>query len=259
MERSISVFERYLAAARERADFFDTVRFSVLLANALMDNGSLARAAELLADTLTKVSDTADPFVVARVYWTQSRLHEHQGDHETAARHARRALELLEATDHAEYVGRAHQLLGSIELERGNADEALALAQRSRELMTSASELDLVETTTIEARALARLGEREQAAALAMQAAGLLSQLHPAKAGRNYALLAGIFEELGERERALELYELAVDLLEPHWSSFFADVCARYAEILESEGRKDEALDVLKKGLRSRVARVEGA
>jgi tetratricopeptide (TPR) repeat protein len=123
--------------------------------------------------------------------------------------------------------------------------------------MSSAGELDLVEATTIEARALARLGEPEEAAALAMRAAGLLSELHPAKAGRNYAVLAGIFEELGDRERARELYELAIDLLEPHWSSHFADVCARYAEILESEGRKDEALEVLRKAVKSQVAKAE--
>jgi tetratricopeptide (TPR) repeat protein len=251
MARSIEIFERYLTALKERQDFFGTVRFSVLLANALMDDGELTRAQGLLESALADAEGAGDPFTLARVYWSQSRLYEHRGEYDAAARYARGALELLEATDHTEYLGRAHQLLAYIEAERGNAEEALELARRSRELMgDAASEFELVRTTMTEARALAQLGERERAASLAMEAAGLLPGLHPVNAGRNYALLAGILEEIGDRGRSLELYELAIELLEPHWNPFLPETCARYAELLESEGRRDEAFEVLRGAVR---------
>jgi tetratricopeptide (TPR) repeat protein len=260
MERSIMLFERYLEAANERRDVVNSLRFSVLLANALVDSGNLGRATELLAHMLSQVEGDGDALLLARVYWTQARLHEQAGEHETAARSARRALDLLEATEHREYLGRAHQLLAYIELECERPDEALRLARRSRELMNpAATDLELVRTTAIEAGALAQLGDHEVAAGLAMEAAGLLTRTHPANAGQNYALLAYIFDQLGDRARALELYELAVEVLEPHWNAFLPRVCARYAALLEQEGRTEDAFEVLKKAVSWQATRTAGA
>src|SRR5690242_4955909 len=135
LDEAIAIFERFAAAAEQRGDIVERVRFAVLLANALIDSGSFARAEEVLGSTLALVSDWGDPIARARTYWSQSRLHTMQGNAADASRYARKALEILELTEHTEYTARAHQLLAYVELDRGHAEEALALLQRSRELL----------------------------------------------------------------------------------------------------------------------------
>jgi tetratricopeptide (TPR) repeat protein len=109
-----------------------------------------------------------------------------------------------------------------------------------------------------EARALAKLGEREQAAALAMEVSGRLSEIDPQDAGRSYGLLAEIYAELGDRARAIELYELAAEQLAGAPSRYLVEAFSRLAELLEAEGRKDDALRVLKQavGLQAEAGRM---
>ena len=136
----------------------------------------------------------------ARLYWSQSRLHTLQSDTRTAARYARKALEILELTEHTYHIACAHQLLAHIELDRGHAEEGLQLARRAQELIgESGSEVEYALFRLEEARALAKLGQREQAAALAMEVSGRLSDIDPHDAGRSYGLLAEIYAELGDR------------------------------------------------------------
>ncbi len=107
----------------------ERLRFSVLLANALIDAGNYTRASELLGHAIASTAESRDPILRARLWWSQSRLHEMQGDSETAAQYGRRALETLELTEHTTYAARAHQMLAHIELDRGHADEALDLLE----------------------------------------------------------------------------------------------------------------------------------
>lgn len=246
LESSIAVFERALAEARERGDVMNTLRFSVLLANACIDAGSFGRAAELLGDAIAATADSEDPIVRARLWWSQSRLHAKQNDVETAARYARRALETLELTEHTVYAARAHQLLAHIELDRGRADEALELLETGLPLIErSGNRYEHAMFRLEQARAFAQLGQKEEAASLAMESSALLAEASPSDAGRAYALIAEVFNDLGDRVRAIELYELA-DEKRPTDNEFRRKIAARRAELLEQEGRKDEALDVLK-------------
>ncbi len=129
LESGVAVFERALEAAAEGGDTLEMVRFSVLLANALIDLGNYGRAAELLGDALARAADSTDPILRARLWWSQSRLHDAQGDPHTAARYARRALDTLETTEHTVYAARAHQLLAHVELDRGRPEQALELLE----------------------------------------------------------------------------------------------------------------------------------
>ena len=261
LEAAIGVFEAALQKAETRNDFVEVVRFSVLLSNALIDSGSFARAEELLGHTLARTQDTRDPLVHARLYWSQSRLHSAQNDARTAARYARRALDILQRTEHTQHTARAHHLLAHIENDRGDAVQALDLARRSKDLLgDSGSELEHALFSLEEARALAKLGEREEAAALAMEVSGRLSESDSDDAGRGYCLLAEIYDELGEQARAIELFELAVELLDAHPSRYLVQAYSRLAELLEAEGRKDDALAVLKKavGVQARAGRPLG-
>ena len=118
-ESAIAIFRRFLDSARERGDQVETIRFAVLLANAYIDSGNFGSAEELIGDGLRLAGEWNDPIVRARLYWSQSRLHAEQGEPAVAARYARRALEIIEMTEHTYYTARAHQLLAHVELDRG--------------------------------------------------------------------------------------------------------------------------------------------
>jgi len=258
LESAIAIFERCRQAASERGDTLLELQFGVLLAHALIDSGNLGRAEELLGRALALGDGSANPSVRAQLYWSQSRLHGERGDPETAAKYARRALEILRLTEDTYRTARAHQLLAYIELDRGNAQEALDLLEEGWPLLeASANGLERAQYRLEEARALARLGRSEEAAALAMQISGLIADAHPEDAARSYSVLAGVFDDLGDRGRARELYELAAELLEPrNPNRFLIDVYSRLADIAESEGRKEEAYELMKKavGMQKAVA-----
>ncbi len=250
LEAAIGVFEGSLAHAQEQDDFVNTVRFSVLLANALIDNGNLARAEELLGQTLAVANDSNDPLVLARLFWSQSRLHSFRNDNRSAARYARKALDILELTEHTYQTARAHQLLAHIQIDRGHAERGLELARKASDLLgDSGSPLEHAVFSLEQARALAKLGDNEEAASLAMAISGRLAEADPQDAGRAYALLAEIYDEIGERDRAIELYELAAEMLEVAPNRYLVQAYSRLAELLEADGRKDEALSVLKKAV----------
>jgi tetratricopeptide (TPR) repeat protein len=249
------IFERALGDANARNDPVDTLRFQVLLANALIDSGEYNRAEAVLADALALTEGSSDPIVRARLWWSQSRLHEAQGESNAAARYARLALETLETTEHTVYAARAHQLLAHVELDRGNADAALELLERGLPLIVQSGNRFERATFLLErARALAQLGHPEEAAAAAMESAALLADVSPGDAGRAYMLIGEVFEQLGDRDRAQELYELAVERM-PLDNHHRSDAVTRLAGVLEAAGKKDEALDLLKRAVRGTVAR----
>jgi tetratricopeptide (TPR) repeat protein len=247
LESAIAIFERERARA---GDGVEALRFSVLLANALIDGGRFGRAAEILGDALAAVSGQQDPMTKARLWWSQSRLHEAQQDFDTAARYARRALETIELTEHSTYAAHAHQLLAHIEIDRGHASEALDLLERGYPLVAQSGNryhegLFLLER----ARALAGLGEREQAASIAMEASTYFGEASPSDTGRAYALVAKVFADLGDHAKAIELFELAEETL-PETNRYRSDVIAQLADLLEQAGRENEALQLLKRAVR---------
>ena len=251
LESAIAVFERAQKRASEREDAVDTLRFSVLLANALMDATNFGRAAELLGDAIVAVESLRDPILRARLWWSQSRLHALQDEPEIAARYARRALETLELTEHALYAARAHQLLAHIELNRGRPVEALDLLATGYPLIEqSGNRYEQAMFKLEQARAFVQLDRSEEAASFAMEASGMFAEASPADAARAYGIVAGVFDELGDRARALELYELADETL-PVDNRIRREIATRRAELLEQEGRKDEALEVLKRAMQT--------
>jgi tetratricopeptide (TPR) repeat protein len=258
LESAIAVFERALAAAEKRDDPLERIRFQLLLGEALIDSGNFGRAEEVLAGALAAGKDSLNPNVRIDLFWTQSRLHAERNDPETAARYARRALEVLSLTEDTYRTGRAHQLLAHIELDRGRPEEALELLAEGWPLLeASANPLERAQYRLEEARALARLGRAEEAGALAMQISGVVADAHPEDAARSYATLAEVYEETGDRDRALELYELAAELLRPtNPNRYLAGIYARMAELYEAEGRADAAYEHMKKavGMQKEIA-----
>jgi tetratricopeptide (TPR) repeat protein len=251
LESAIAVFERCVHEAERSGDALERIRFELLLGDALIDSGNFGRAEEVLGQALALGKDSLNPGVRVNLYWTQSRLHAERNDPETAARYARRALELLRMTEDTYRTARAHQLLAHIELDRGNPDEALELLHDGWPLLErSGNALERAQYRIEEARAQAKLGLKEEAAALAMQISGIIADAHPEDAARSYTLLAEVYEELGDRSRALELYELAAEMLKPNNPNrYLVEVYARMAELYEAEGRTEDAYEHMKKAV----------
>lgn len=247
IELAVSLFRRHLERARNLGDPLDELRFAVLLANALIDTSALAEATQVLAEIVSQ-EDDLDQLSLAKVYWTQSRLHAMKREPESARRFARRAIEILDTTESLLYRARAYQLLAFVELDSGNPEEALKLIRLARELAKgSGTTLDEAKFAMEEARALVALGEYEEAAALAMRAGQGFDDAHPWDVGRSYGELASAFEQAGESARAIEMYELAIEVLEPTPNRYLADAYTNYATLLEREGRITEAFDAYKK------------
>jgi tetratricopeptide (TPR) repeat protein len=249
-DEAVAIFSRCLEASERRKDTIEQLRFAVLLANALIDEGDFAGAAEVLASNVTRSEGARDPLLRARIYWSQSRLYAMQNEHSRAARYARRALEIVELAEDDYYTARAHELLAHVELDREHPEEALELLEKAWPLYErSANAADQAGFRLEEARALAQLGRKEEAASLAMQVSGLLADAKPRQAGRSYSLLAEIYASIGEPDRARELYELAIEKLQPTPDRYLVDAYSKLAALLESQGDADAALSVLKRAM----------
>ena len=248
-ELAIALFRKRLVLADEAADQLNRARFSVLLANALIDVSAFPEAATVLAGELGELDDSADPLFVARIHWSQSRLHAMRNEHDSAARFAQKAIDVLEATEFTQYRARAHHLLAFIEIDAGHAERALPLIERGRRLAGSAGgDLDRARFDLEEARALAQLGDVDRAAALAIDAAVVLKDQHPLDVGRAYAQLAATFASREEYENARSLYETALEFLDRTPSRPLAESLTAYGEVLEKLGDRDAAFDVYKRG-----------
>lgn len=249
-ELALDLFERSLRHAEERDDLAEFVRFSILLANTLIDTGNLDRAEQLIGATLAKTEGWSDAIVRARLYWSQSRLHAGRREADTAARYARKAIGLIELTEDQSYAAGAHQLLAHIELDRGRAAEALVELERGLELLAgTATPLVWAKFRLEEARAYVQLGRSEEAAEIGMEAAGVMATTNPVDAGRGYQLIAESFEEQGDMERARELYELAVELLEKRPNRYLVSAYAHLGDLLERTGDEKAALQLFKKAV----------
>lgn len=252
-DAAVGLFRLWLDRARQTGDPANSLRFGVLLANALIDSAHFREAAEILAAVIRETRG-GDPMQLARIYWSQSRLHAMRGEPAVATRYARKAYELLEVTEHTFLRAKAHQSLAFAELDAGRPAEALDLLGRGRMLLGEAgSPQDVAEFQIEEARALTRIGRIDEAAALAMATAPLLRGGHPLDAGRCYGEIALAFDRAGDAERAEELYELAIEFLDHGPNRFLAETYLHYGELLEREGKKDAAFDVYKRGMSLRA------
>ena len=261
LEPAIRLFRQSLDRANERKNSPEAVRFGVLLANAYIDGGEFGEAEAVLRRTVEQAKNAGDPVFRARIYWSLSRLHALQKEPGPAVQYARKALELLELTEHTSYAARAHQLLAHVELDRGNAAEALEILDRGLPLVQQGG--NAVEEALFQleqARALVRLGRGEVARQRARESAAVLADASPVDAGRGHTVVAEVYEQLGDNARAIETYELAAEFLSVSPSRYVLEVYAKLADLLEAEGRKDEALEVLKKAVtaQARVGALQG-
>lgn len=247
-ESAIALFERAVDEAVAAEAVVEELRFSVLLANALTDVADFARAESVLARVIRIADESGDPLALARLYWSQSRLHSLRHDPQLAGRYARRALEILERTENDAYIAMAYHLLATTELEAGNGEEALRLLARGRELFgAELAPRDDARFATGEARALLLAGRSGEAARTAARALELLDALGPGDRGMAYVALAEVFSTAGDPERARMLLGQALDLLLEHGPRGALEAARPLADLLEAAGDTAGALAVLKR------------
>ena len=255
MELSIALFDRALREAVEEEASLEQLRFSVLLANALIDVGAFGQAEQALAGVIRIADGSADPVTSARILWSQSRLHSMRGEPMLAGRYARHALSILERTENNAYVGMAHHLAAYAEIESGNFEDALALLERGRELFgNEMGKRDDARFSMEEARALIGLDRHADAARAASKALELLETMQPADRGRAFVTLADVFLASGDGVRGRMLLEQGLENLIEHGNRFALEAGRRLADLLESEGDTAGALAVLKRATEAAAA-----
>jgi len=249
---ALAVFNRFLDAAKEQNDRPNVLRFSVLLANALIDNGRFGHAEEILGEAVDLARLSLDPRLKADLYWSQSRLYSSEGNPDLAAKYAQLTVSTLDHTEHTVQAARALLLLAHIENDRGNAEAALELIEEGEPVIRSAgSQIDRAMFVLERARGLEALGEAEEAASLVLGSVAGFGEATPVTAARGYAAAANFFRSRGDQAKALELYELAAEQL-PARDRHLADVLTAMAEIHEEQGNTAEALTLLKSALVAR-------
>ena len=215
LDAAIRVFEAALADARDRDDSYERLRYAVLLADALLDAGQDARAADVLASSLDDAALTDDPLALARLWRTQSLQHEERGDAQTAERYANRALQAVALANGTKYAARAHRLLARVELARADDERALELLDAAYPIAERTGDAFEIAMLRIEqARVLACLDRREDAVSFAGEAAAALRNAPPADAEHGLVLAADVLAGLGEEARATELRTLAAEARE---------------------------------------------
>jgi tetratricopeptide (TPR) repeat protein len=252
-EEATALLDRSLAEATETDDIANRIRFSVLLANTLIDRANFRRAEDVLSAVIDAARESADPVSRASLYWSQSRLHSSQNRPDLALEYARLALETLEVTEHTLFTAKAFMLLAQIENERGKPAEALRLLDEALPLVAGSGNkyehgLLLLEKARVQARA----GDSHDAAATALGATALFEGSSAISSARGFALAAQIYGELGDVARALELYELAVELF-PVADRHRVDALSALAELYEAQGRTDDALSALKQAVQAGI------
>lgn len=231
------------------------VRFTAYLSAALADLGELTQAREVAA-TLSERADL-DARGRAMLYWAQARAESMGGDALAAMALMRRALGLLDTSDDALGVARAHLLCAEILLLNEEPDEAEPhLTQAARLFELGADRRDLGALRTQQAYHAAQRDDADKAAMLARRAIEDLAD-NPTDQGGAYRVLGIALSIRGELAAAIESFERAADLLEgtSEWRELAATYRA-WARTLERMGRQDEALDLMERatlaGLRTR-------
>jgi ATP/maltotriose-dependent transcriptional regulator MalT len=248
---SIELYERAVAEAVEAEAVLEELRFSVVLANVLIDRGDFARAEAVLARVIRITDESGDPIALARLYWSQSRLHSRRDEPRLAGRYARRALEILERTENETFVSLAYHLLATTEVEAGNGGEALRLLEYGREIRGGElGPADEARFGALEARALMLADRPADGARAAARTLGSLESLGPGDRGLTFVVLADVFAAAGDGERARHLFQEALDLLLDHRPRRALEAARKLADLLEAQGDTAGALEVLKRATR---------
>jgi transcriptional regulator with XRE-family HTH domain len=246
---AVELYERCLEAIGDSGDAALEARYATHLSYALTDMGELARAEEVVGHALNRLTETDDPYMRVRLYWSMARLAHAEGRASVALTNVRKAIALLQATDDTLHLARAHILASGITLSRGDADSAEVHLNRAEQLLSTPAEAaDVVEITIQRSRIAAIRSEGEPAVELARRALELNASKSPIDDGRAFFALGDGLALTGEQAGADEAYRRAAEVLErEHQWRDATNACRSWAKMLREQGREEQALDVLER------------
>ena len=242
-QHAVELFERCLNACRDSASA--EARYAVLLSYALSDVGEVGRAEDVIRTVLKKTRDTEDPYMRVRLYWSMARLAGVEGRAVLALSNIRKAIALLETTEDALNLARAHVLASRLLVDREKVDEAADHLDRADLLLgVHAASSDVAEITILRSRIARIRGDAGAAITFAREALAVDST--PADHGYALAALADGLTLNGGADEADSAYRDAVRILEDEgrWRAA-ANAARAWGGFLRSAGREAEAMDAL--------------
>jgi len=256
-DRAVRLFERCLEEIESTAsdDSGTYIRFATYLSYALSDAGDHERAKAVVRDALARDGD-ADPYSRVRLYWSLARVAGIEGRSSEALEYMRRAITLLEATDHNVQLARAYLLSAGIEAQEGDADGAQEHLRSAKKLLgVHAEPVDRAMLAIGWSRVAALVGDGAKAVERAREAIALLGDYHGGEQGAAVWALANGFVASGDVEGANSAYPRAVDLLAVHGRrSDAARASDEWAALLQEHGHGAEAEPILKRAADLRAA-----
>ncbi|HEY8029657.1 MAG TPA: helix-turn-helix domain-containing protein [Gaiellaceae bacterium] len=241
--QAVELFERCLSESDGNPAA--EARYAAMLSYALTDIGEIGRAEEVVRTVLARMGDTEDPYMRVRLYWSLARLASAEGRATVALRNIRKAIALLETTEDAVNLARAHVLAATILLARDEAGHANTHLDVAERLFGGApASGDLAEVKILRSRVAALKTDAPGAISFAREALAIESQ--PADRGHALAALADALALEGETGPADAAYREAVDILESEgrWRPA-ANACRAWGNLLRAGGREAEAMDAL--------------
>jgi tetratricopeptide (TPR) repeat protein len=246
--RAVRLFERCLSEIEATApqDSGTYIRFATYLSYALSDDGDYERANDVVRDALAR-DDETDPFARVRLYWSLARVSGMEGRSSEALEYIRRAITLLETTDHNVQLGRAYLLSAGIEAREGDADAAKEHLSSAKKLLgVHAEPVDRAMLSTGLSWVAALRGEGATAVERARDAIAMLGDFHGGEQGTSVWALARGLAVSGDVEGAHGTYARAVDLLAVHGRRNDAAAASEeWATLLREHDRADEAEPIL--------------
>jgi tetratricopeptide (TPR) repeat protein len=245
-ENAVGLFERALSEleATSPEDLAVRIRFGTYLSYALTDLGDIQRARQVVME-LCGGTSPPDPYSRVRLYWSQGRIMLEQGDPLGALDTFRRAVALLEVTEDALHLGRAHIACADAALTGGSpGDEVefhLDIAERL--LAPAPAPDDLAVIRRLQAMCASQSGDYERAQELANEALALTAEF-PNERGQSLWALAEAAAAIHD-PAADDYFTEAITILAEHGTPrHHTGVLRAYARYLRDNGREKEALDI---------------
>jgi tetratricopeptide (TPR) repeat protein len=247
--RAIRLFERCLREIEESApdDSGMYIRFATYLSYALSDAGDYERANSVVRAALARADEALDSYARVRLYWSLARVAGMEGRWTESLDYMRRAITLLEATDHNVQLARAYILSGGIEALEADAGAARKHLDDAQKLLDAHGEpVDHAMLATGWSRVAAVEGDAGRAVDSARSAIATLGDFHGGEQGAAVWALAHGLSLSGDFDAAHDAYARAVDLLAVHGRRHDAARASdEWAAMLHERGRVDEADRIL--------------
>jgi tetratricopeptide (TPR) repeat protein len=250
-ERAVALFVRCLGLVADEAPEDETlaVRYASYLSAALTDLGDYERAQEVLRAAVNSSERLSDPHVRVRLYWSLGRVAGNTGRPQVSLSYFRRAVALLEATEHTTQLARAHLSCAWVLLSAGSLDQAATHLAQAEELFgSSAEQADLVMLRRHQAELAQRTGDSFRSVECAREAIRIAADAYPGERGNAWLVLAETHAQEGSVAEAEAAFAEAARLLDGHGTPRERARCYRaWGRLLREAGREAEALDVLER------------